>query len=620
MGLLAYDPEQVAVLRAALRNALDELRRVACADPAAASAMHLVRSSASQLESVWLPLTNRLLATDPLAVGQRRNAGIGSLQQSLIKVMADGYGWSVQADPLGDDAALVSAQEARALGARLNDVDPRSFSGDQATQDWVAGQLLLIAADPNLTAQFLANFHEWASLSNWLGWAHLLHSGGDPSQSDPAAAARIEQVMAGLAAIQWRAVSAGGSDIASAEQVIPQLDEMQPYAAALLASRMPLAGDALVAVTVELLQRYLDQPMTPGSDGPWGDKDFDTGPNTADLLLPLILCDQYTTVAYVHAAVARNPLLLFATANDQSLQQRAMVVAADPRWTTDPEAGDLLITLLRGFAGGADADQAIDISAYGFDPDWHSFLGALLAPWLLEFTALPETWGLSLDERNELLAFVLEDDAAMETLLARSHAIVDGIAADIDAHKPADADAAAGVLSAVLQLFVNEATLTAQIGKNQWDLMWTLAGVLLGALAGGPASGVAIDTATLIGSDVAERYEWFGAPDVTGATLNALVARQAVFAGAAAAVAASTTRQLISQGVLPEGTPPPPPANLGLVNPDAAYNTAFRGWKLRNGIQLGSPAGDRLDTMVYAFVGAAIVAEHAAEKGADLNL
>lgn len=609
MGLLAYDPEQVAVLRAALRNTLDELRRVACTDPAATSAMHLVRSSANQLESVWLPLTNRLLTTDPLSGGQRRDAGIGSLQQSLIKVMTDGYGWSVQADPLGDNAALVTAEEARALGARLNDVDPRSFSGDHAAQDWVAGQLLLIAADPDLTAQFLANFHKWASLSNWLGWAHLLHSGGDPSQADPVAAARIEHVMAGLAAIQWRAVSAAGADITSASQVIPQLDAMQPYAAALLASRMPLAGDALVAVTVELLQRYLDQPMTPGIDGPWGDKDFETGPNTADLLLPLILCDQYTTVAYVHAALASNPLLLFATANDQSLQQRAMLVATDPRWTTNPEAGAVLINILRGFAG-----DAIDIGAYGFDPGWHGFLGALLAPWLLEFTALRETWGVGLDERNELLAFVLEDDAAMETLLTRSQEIVDGITADIDAHGPVDVDAVAGMLGAVLELFVNEATRTAQIGANQWDLMWTLAGVLLGALAGGPASGVAVDTATIIGRDVAENLPLLGAPDVSGATMTALHARQAVFAGAAAAVAASTAVQLIMQGLLPEGTPPPPPADLGAPNPDAAYNVAYREWKQRNGIRPGSPAGDRLDTMVNAFVGSAIVAEHAAEK------
>ena len=104
--------------------------------------------------------------------------------------------------------------------------------------------------------------------------------------------------------------------------------------------------------------------------------DFDTGPNTADLLLPLILLGPATAKAYVTLALSSNPALLFATAEDQSLQHQAMLLATDPRYTTSDEAGAIIITLLRGFAA---EDDTVDVGLYGFDPDWHPFLAALVA-------------------------------------------------------------------------------------------------------------------------------------------------------------------------------------------------------------------------------------------------
>ncbi|MEQ1702454.1 MAG: hypothetical protein ABMA25_20280 [Ilumatobacteraceae bacterium] len=614
MGLLAYQPDEVGRLHLAMRRALDELRTVTCHDPAAADAMRLVRSSAAQLETVWLPLAFRLLTTDPLSGRQRRTAGIGGLDQALIKVMADGYGWSVQTDPLSDDASAVTVEEARALGAMLNQVDPHALAEDPERLAWLAQQLAIIAADPVLSREFLANFHDWAPLCNWLGWAHLLHSGGDPAQFDPDAAERITSVVDGLAAIQWQAILAsGGPDtIASADDAVPQLDGMQPYAAALLVSNMPLTGEPLVTVAIDLMQRYMDQPMTTGLDGPWGDKDFETGPKTGDLLLPLILCDRATTIAYVRAAIATDPLLLFATTTDHSLPQAAMLTAVDPRYVTGPEAAAVILPLLTGFMAGG--DTTIDISRYGFDPNWHAFLGALVAPWMLELTDLRNTWGLTHEQRIALLEFIIRDDAAMAALLARSQAIVDGLLIDAEQHATTDADAVAGMLGTLLQLFVGEATRTAEIDHAQWELAWTMASTLVGTLTGGIVSGVAANLGSTFGQQVVEANGWLGAPDVGDATLTAALARQVVMATAAASVADATTQRLVDDGLLPEGIEPPPPADATATNPDADYRRAYDDWKQRNGIEPGSEAAQQLDEMVEAFVPAALVNEHAAEK------
>jgi hypothetical protein len=610
MTLLAYDPAAVGRLQVALRAALDDLRRVACHDPAAATTIRLVRSAASQIETIWLPLADRLLATDPLSKGLRRDAGIGSLQQSLINVMAQGYGWSVQTDPLADDASVVTTEEARALGAMLDQAQPRALAGDPATQRWLAGQLAIIGADPMLSREFLANFDNWAPLCNWLAWAHLRSSGGDPSQADPAAAEQLNDVIDGLAAIQWQAMVAAGNpgSIRSASAAVPQLGAMQPYAAALLVSNMPITGDALVTVAIDLLQRYLDQPMTAGVDGPWGDKDFDHGPRTADLLLPLILCDRGTTIAFVHAAVAANPLLLFATAADQGLAHAAMLVAVDPRHSTSEDVADVIAPLLHGFNDGT-----IDIGSYGFDPEWHRFLAALVAPWLLAVTdADDDTWGMALDERAQLLGFVMQDDHAMDELLEQSDAIVAGLASQTSFAKMTEVEAAAVMLGVVLQLFVNEATRTEEISQAQWDLLWTVGGAIAGALTGGIVAGVAMDGGVFIGQQLSEASGWLGAPNVRDATLTAALARKVVLTTTAAALTSSRVAQLIRTGQLPRTIEPFPVPVLEGETLDADYRTAYADWKARNGIVAESETDLQLNAVFDSFLSPSSVGEHSA--------
>ena len=207
MGMLAYDPDRVRRLQGTMTQALDGLRAVSCTDPAAADAVRLVRSTASQLESTWLPLACRVLSTDPLSKAQRRSEHIDALDQSLVKVMAQGYGWAVQHDPLGDSAGVVTAEEARALGARLNEINVEALLDDPEQLRWLAMRLEIIGRDPALSADFLANFHDWADLGDRLGGrrALLLSDTGNDTGNDRTTSTTIDDldaIFAGLGNIQ----------------------------------------------------------------------------------------------------------------------------------------------------------------------------------------------------------------------------------------------------------------------------------------------------------------------------------------------------------------------------------------------------------------------------------
>ena len=89
----------------------------------AAQAMRSVTRTRTDIELVWLPVLARILDSTALTRRWWYPLADSSLEHSLITVMADGYGWSVQADPLTDDSTKVTAAEARALGAMMNMAD-----------------------------------------------------------------------------------------------------------------------------------------------------------------------------------------------------------------------------------------------------------------------------------------------------------------------------------------------------------------------------------------------------------------------------------------------------------------------------------------------------------------
>ena len=111
MTYLAYDPERVRMLGAAMRAALDELarspapihsRRRDVADRARLARLHL--------EQLWLPLVERILTTDPLAAAVAR-LDLDDIAQSLLRIVSTLPGWllgQTDGDPARGDCRLAA--------------------------------------------------------------------------------------------------------------------------------------------------------------------------------------------------------------------------------------------------------------------------------------------------------------------------------------------------------------------------------------------------------------------------------------------------------------------------------------------------------------------------------
>ena len=56
-----HDPERVAVLRARTHDALADLEAIRSSDPAAATALQVVRLTGHTLRSFWVPALDQLL-------------------------------------------------------------------------------------------------------------------------------------------------------------------------------------------------------------------------------------------------------------------------------------------------------------------------------------------------------------------------------------------------------------------------------------------------------------------------------------------------------------------------------------------------------------------------------
>ncbi len=601
MGLLAYHPERLAHLGPAMRLAAAELRATRCADPSADGAMVAIGAALAELEYTSLPLVARILASPAMSRGQLHGAHLGDLENSLVRVMSNGYGWSVQVDPLDDDITVVTAQEARALGAMLARADGRTLAQDRETLAWLATQLAAIASDPALSRDFLANFADWAQLADWLAWSHLLHSGGDPIQVDADLAGVLDSVFAGLGRIAWHAVPA--ACVGSVAALVPDATAMNPYTIALIIEQMPLDDAALASVTTELLRLYLDLP-TSSSEGPWTDKDFDTGPNTADVLFALLLHRPSAAALFVRQA-AGDPNLLLATAADQSIAHEVLLLGTDPAVVSSTEAAPVILHLLEALDGSG--PTTIDTSLYGFDPNWHEFLGALVAPWLLEFGGVSTTWPASAPERARLLAFVTTDDAALDTLLARADTIVASVASAVEQGTASTVDVAS-TLGLLLQLFVGEEVRREEVRERQRQLVWGVASLVVGSLGGTPG-----DIATAASRPL---NEWTGALDTSdpeGTRHDAELEMAWVLAVTAGAVTSATFHRLVDEGALDDDVPPPPVPDPASPHPDHDLLADFERWKIDNDLT-GTRVELILDGALLQFVNGAGAGEHLGER------
>lgn len=626
MALLAYDPQRVSRLRRELVDAADDLRRVDCADPVAADAIRVVRAAMAQLDATWLPLVSRLLASDPLSGSQRRAAQINSLDQSLIRVMADGYGWSVQADPLPELAAVVNAsvvnaavvsavvteEEARALGAALNGIDPEALANDPEQLAWLAQQLAIIGRDHALSAQFLANLHHWDVLPFVLAQQRAQSFGSEYVGST--FAADLDPVFDGLMSI-WRTTlpvaTLHTGTAASIADLLPPMDAPDPYVQALMLRSLRLDPIALATVANDLLRNWLDNKEA--FDGGALDLAVPFGPNTADVLLQDI-AGNATASAYFLALVSDRPALLFHTLDDPEIGYQLALAGTDPTHTSSPAAGSAVLAILDYFQTDPYATAP---STDGYPGDYGPFLGQLIAPWLLQFTGASDEWAATDVTKARLLAVALNDDQGLQALVAASQRMADGFAHSLitarnDRETLALSLQIGGLLSLLGQSVVNEhIDDESERSHFLWDLTWTVLTTTTNFVPGGAVANIAAGLGATALEGLLATY--FVGSNADGVRQDGEYSMDVVVTVAAAVMLMGLFQSWQTDGRLALAAAPPPAPRSGEGCPSSEYRDDVERWAGQLPGGASGSLGLTALNLVGNFIGRAQADEHCAE-------
>jgi hypothetical protein len=580
MTYLAFDPDQVAGLVAAMARSLDELWTVRCDDPAAHDAMRTVRLLRTELDTQWIPLARRVMLTD-----DRLPADLDDLRNSLPFVMAKGYGWSVTTDPSSAD--VMTVQEARALGERLNVADATDSVSDPTELRWLAARLERIAATPELAEAFLANFHEWAPWGDALGRQRARIVAGIDART-PVTVPDLDAVFAGLAHVQ-RSVLHDLSDQHTPSE-LDWLTEMHPYAAASVTRFLGLRGAALATATDRILVQH-----------PISDLDALAGPNAADVLFPLVAADDVASSRFLTLA-ARHPEVLFERAADTGDAYRMVLDSTNPARISAALAGDVVPRLVQYFAA---TDMTCDEKCYTAEarPDnWRAFLVDLVSPWMLQFSPQNRQWRLGNDERDRLLGFVLEDDASLQHFIERADRVEAGFVTSISSGAPHPLDELGAFVAMIGELVVNTREQTADARRRGWEMITTLATLLTAAIPG-IAVGAGVSLGLVIISSNA-------APDPKAAARQAGFGADLASTSSGAAVAQQIARQWKADGSLPADFPMPPTADPKAELPSQEFMWAFEDWRATlPGGEYG-PLADHVTRHVYAVINPALMGAH----------
>ncbi len=608
MGLLAYDPERLAHLRSHLAAAADELHSLRETDPAASRAMQLVMTIRNQIDQVWLPVIARILESTALTTAWRRSPDAAdNLHNALIAVMVNGYGWSVQRDPLSDVNSNINgtpptAAEARALGAMLNKVDLVKLVGDREQLHWLVQRLLLIGNDSSLSAEFLANFNSWRSVTYVLGGEYA--RGDRPD---------IEEVFDGLMSV-WShtlpssALLAGKS--ATLAALLPPIKDVDPYVQALMVRSLHLDAMTVATLTSELLTRWVSLKNDPSAPATLDHHDGTTA-NAADLLLPLLLGDPAACVWFTELATT-NPAELFETLNDPEVAYRVALIGTDPKNTSVAAAGRAVLAILDYFR----------VDPYlrpGFDTDGHPgeyglFLGGLVAPWLVQFTMSNDDWTASDGNKASLLRVALRDEQALTQLTADADRIRVGFNKSLSTYDQQAANQVGELLNLLFQLSVNE-RVDDEIAStdSRFNLMWAVVGAASGFVPGGPLVGVANGLA--IAALQRKLDEYLGQPDPRGVRRTTERAMDVALALAGADAVARLYQQWISDGKVVASHSPPAVDVTGDGSwcPSAEYHADFDRWRRHLPGGINGTLSDQANDLLSAFVGVSAAQSSCAE-------
>ncbi len=593
-GFMGYDPLLLRSFRDVMRSCLGELGYIRSADPDASSAMRSIQSVHDQISTHWLPVLDSVLACRAADEYQPVQIGLSDLTLSGFGVLQSLYGWAVVTDPLPATKAAdtITLDQAQALGWLLShgDIDSLVSDGEIA---WLDNALGEIARRSFLADAFLANL-----TTN--GWAQLCNRIGDDRITLVATqtiAGRIgvpeEQRLSDIDGI----VATLGAILIDDHQrhphsnPLPLLSDMTPYSAALMVQHLRLDPEALASISTTLITRY--------REGGWSDVQR-PGPGTPDILMKAMLGTPGAATLFVMSHIAE-PALLLDAAHDARLAEQLLLAATSPAQMTLAESAVAVPALTRyirdRYNGG--------VGFYGqFDPAVTTFGVDLIAPWLLQFTAVHAAdWRLGPGEAARLLDSVIVDDAAFDRLVARRDDVAAGVSARLgsssDSTRHAIADLAA--LVGLVDTLARERTITDTAGALElWDTAFAAVSASTSFLPGGVVATVSAG-ATLSGLRLMLDERGItprNGPAVAHDTLHQLDWLTTV---AAATVVCAVFDRMVADARITADTPAPPVPDARSATPGATYSAAFATWLDAN--DLGEQAlvlDDMKQTMMSA--------------------
>ncbi|MFM8268084.1 MAG: hypothetical protein ACKOA2_08705 [Ilumatobacteraceae bacterium] len=377
-------------------------------------------------------------------------------------------------------------------------------------------------------------------------------------------------------AMALRATSPLHPSIDQAHQVVTRLlaewdHDLRPAVERVVHSTFP-------QVAASLLDSWLDAPP-PGAF-------VDRRANPADALFARILADGRAGEFVVLAA--DRPSILFDTAADHHLAER---IAREGVATLDARTAErVLVAFLRWFQTYERTHSPVDET---YIPTWRLLLVDLVVPWTMQLSPLDTTWRTPPDERAALLARVLDDDAALARLVARTDDVVANMVRTLDDALALERYAAyLGMLGGLvgLEQVADEAARLAR-----WDLLWSSLRVGASAVVVGVAATVAVKLAVT----GIERAAAAWAPDPLRTAADADFAHRWTMTLAAASIAAATWEQWRTTGAIPTSTAAPPWPSRDADDPATDFLIRFTSW--RDDLPGGADGAlaDRISRLVY---------------------
>ena len=606
MSYLAFDEQRVGLLRSRMGAAVDDLRRIGCPDPEAVAALTAVRSAIVELEQLWLPAVIRVDDCDVLSHFDPTRLSSTDLANAFVCDLASGAGWAVidigDAMSSDDRTARITVEEAVAYAEALDDGDIDELTNDPAGRELLAAMLSAASRDPAVAAAFFDTFTKMEELADSLA-ARRVRLAFDRPRLDPYGT--VDQIDAVYRSLAEAYTAANGPNS------FPAIDGMDPYSAAQLLRWARLDGPHAAVAGDAILVRQTDGETSLN----WL-VDKVPGENTTDVVMAVLAATPGSATPYVLLA-KDHPETMWWGAADMASVHTVALLGLDPSVIDPREAGAVLHAFVSWFRDEMDPVSSFPGRANPYDS--RSFLGELAAPFLILYSPLNATWGITeadIGARKEDLAYLVSDQAALLQLLRRQDYVVAGI--DLrgsDAGRSiADVAALIGFLG---QIVADTRIDDAQDATDSWDFAWKVVNRIVGQIPGGGQIGEHILKAFRLGVKKVPGLladAGLSPPSAGTARKEQVEWQSGVAVVTSVALTQALWEQLVSSGRVSADVDGPPSYDPTWKDPVTSYTNAFAAWR-RKLPQGEPPAGDRqlLETIKLELVNARDAGQDAAD-------